>query len=75
MMDRFGSFWVRYQRVIALPKTLWQLMNLQFDFDASVEFLDHVSSLPSARSTTTVFRKVQPTVYFSDSHFTLPILA
>ena len=41
-MDRFGSFRTHDQRVIALPKALLQLMNLQFDFYAFVEFLNHV---------------------------------
>jgi hypothetical protein len=41
-MDRFRSFRVHYQRVIALPKPLHQLMDLQFDFHSFVEFLNHV---------------------------------
>jgi hypothetical protein len=43
-MECFGSFRVTDQRVIALPEALLQLMNLQFDFDAFVEFLNHVVS-------------------------------
>jgi hypothetical protein len=41
-MERSNSFRVRYQRVIALPKPLHQLMDLQFDFHAFMEFLNHV---------------------------------
>ena len=66
MMDRFGSFWVRYQRVIAPPKTLRQLMDFLFDFYASVKFLNHValvSSRLSARSSI-VFSQSASTVYF-----------
>jgi hypothetical protein len=40
-MERSGSFWMYDQRVIALPEALLQLMNLQFDFHALVEFLNH----------------------------------
>jgi len=66
VIDRFVSFWVRYQRVIAPLKTLRQLMDLQFDFYASVKFLNHValiSSRLSARSST-VFLQSASTVYF-----------
>ena len=75
-MDRFGSFWMRYQRVIALPKTLRQLMNLQFDFYASVEFLNRVvqiSPLLSARSSTSVLAKYANCLFLR-RHFALPIL-
>jgi len=44
-MNCFGSFWVLYQSVIALP-TVLELMNFHFNFHAFVDTLNHVRYSP-----------------------------
>jgi hypothetical protein len=41
VVNRFGSLWVLYQCVIALPAVL-ELMNFHFDFYTFVNCLDHI---------------------------------
>jgi len=43
-MHRFGSFWVLYQSVIALPAVL-ELMNFHFDFYTFVDSFNHAPKL------------------------------
>lgn len=41
VVDRFGSFWVPDQRIIAPPAPVLQFVKLHFDLDAFIAALNH----------------------------------
>jgi len=50
VVNRLGSSWVLYQRVVALPKAMCLLMKFHFDFDALVYGLNHTSIYTCAKA-------------------------